>query len=180
VRFPPDWGAPARITLDKLISWTEHGEAGIRYFSGTAEYESQFDIPEELLDPSKVLYLDLGQVKYLAEVNLNGTDLGIWWKPSFAAEISKIAKPGKNTLRIRVTNLWVNRLIGDEQFPDDCEWDGVHLKRWPRWMIEGQPRPVRERLTFTTWKHYTRQSPLVESGLLGPVMLRPGVAVIAE
>ncbi|HEY3244864.1 MAG TPA: hypothetical protein VGM03_16100, partial [Phycisphaerae bacterium] len=68
-------------------------------------------------------------------------------------------------------------LIGDEQFPDDCEWAGPHLKRWPQWLIEHEPRPVRERLTFTTWKHYTRDSSLVESGLLGPVMLRPGVNV---
>ncbi|HQL54303.1 MAG TPA: hypothetical protein PLQ87_06315, partial [Phycisphaerae bacterium] len=172
VRFPPDWGAPASITLDKLISWTEHGEAGVRYFSGTAEYEREFDVPAVLLAPDKALYLDLGDVKYLAEVTLNGHDLGVWWKPPFAAEITDCVQPGPNTLKVRVTNLWVNRLVGDEQLPDDCEWEGVHLKRWPQWLLDGQAPRARERFTFTTWKHHTRDSLLPESGLLGPVMLR--------
>ena len=38
-----------------------------------------------------------------------------------------------------MTNLWPNRLIGDEQYPDDCEWDGITLKRWPDWMVKGEP-----------------------------------------
>jgi hypothetical protein len=175
VRFPPNWGAPASVTLEKLISWRDHSDAGVRYFSGTAEYEKEIDIPAEWLASGKVLYLDLGQVKYLAQASLNGADLGVLWKPPFVTDVTRVAKPGKNSLKVRVTNLWVNRLIGDEQFPDDCEWEGPHLKRWPQWLIEHEPRPVRERFTFTTWKHYTRDSSLVESGLLGPVMLRPGV-----
>jgi hypothetical protein len=74
----------------------------------------------------------------------------------------------------------VNRLIGDAQLPDDCEWEGVHLKRWPEWLTAGQPRPVPERVTFTTWRHYTRDALPLESGLLGPVMLRPAARMVVE
>jgi hypothetical protein len=119
-------------------------------------------------------------VKCLAEVTLNGRDLGVWWKPPFVADITSVAKPGRNALKVRVTNLWVNRLVGDEQYPDDCEWNGKPLKSWPQWLVAGKPRPVQERLTFTTWKHYTRDSSPLESGLLGPVMLRSAERVIVE
>jgi len=152
----------------------------VRYFSGTAEYEREFEIPPERLDSDHALYLDLGDVQCLAEVTLNGRNLGVWWKPPFAADITQVARPGKNLLKVRVTNLWINRLIGDEQLPDDCEWNGKPLKRWPDWFIAGQPRPSAQRLTFTTWKHYTKDSPLRESGLLGPVMLRSAQRVRSD
>ena len=189
LRFPPNWGAPAEIRLDKLISWTEHPDAGVRYFSGTAEYQQEFELSAELLNngraqkgevsanvtasrSSRAFYLDLGRVQCLAEVALNGQNLGVWWKPPFMADVTAALKPGRNTLVVRVTNLWVNRLIGDEQYPDDCEWNGKPLKQWPDWFAAGQPRPVPQRLTFTTWKHYTRDSTVLESGLLGPVLIR--------
>ena len=78
---------------------------------------------------------------------------------------------GTNTLEIDVTNLWVNRLIGDEQYPDDCEWNECFLARWPDWLINGKPRPVPSRVTFTTWKHWTAKDALLPSGLIGPVTL---------
>ena len=180
LRFPPDRGAPASVELDGLISWTDHSDAGVRYFSGTAEYVKDFEVPADLLQTGQALCLDLGDVQCLAEVTLNGHDLGVWWKPPFAADITTLARPGRNTLKVCVTNLWANRLIGDEQNPADCEWEGAHLKCWPEWLLEGQPRPVPERLTFTTWRHYTRDSKLLESGLLGPVMLRPAARVTIE
>lgn len=180
LRFPPKLGAPPTAKFDRLISWTEHSDAGIKYFSGTAEYEKEIDISQDLLAPDKVLYLDLGPVKNIAEVTLNGKDLGVMWKPPFTADISSIAKPGKNTLKVRVTNLWPNRLIGDEQFPDDAEWKGMPLKEWPQWLSKGEARPSKERITFTTWKHYTKDSQPLESGLLGPVMLRPAARITIE
>lgn len=172
VRFPPDRGAPPWVTLDRLASLTAHEERGVRYFSGTMEYEKDIEIPASLLESGKVPYLDLGDVRCLAEVELNGQSLGVWWKPPFLAGVAGVARAGHNRLKVRVTNLWINRLIGDEQYPADCEWNGVVLKTWPSWLVEGRPRPMPERLTFTTWKHYSSDSPLVESGLLGPVRLR--------
>lgn len=177
VRFQPGRGAPETITLDRLISWTDHADPGIRYFSGTAIYENTFNLEMDILTPDRSFYLDLGDVQCLAEVTLNDTYLGVWWKPPYAADASSAIHRGRNTLKVAVTNLWVNRLIGDEQFPDDCEWNGPLLKRWPKWLVEGLPRPVPQRLTFTTFRHFTKDSPLLPSGLIGPVRLVPAVRV---
>jgi hypothetical protein len=180
LRFPPNWGAPAMVTLERLTSWTEHSDQGVRYFSGTATYAKSFEVPAAWLEPGRVVALDLGSVKNLATVAINGEDLGVWWKPPFAADVTKALRVGTNTLEVRVTNLWVNRLVGDEQWPADCEWDGAKLARWPQWLLDGQPRPVAERRTFTTWKHYDRDSALLPSGLLGPVRLWAGQRIAVE
>ncbi len=169
--FQAGRGAPAKATFEKLISWPESKDKGIKYFSGTAAYRKTINIPAERFGENRSLLLDLGSVREIAEVRINGQDLGILWKAPFRADITKAAKRGDNELEVRVTNLWPNRLIGDEQYPDDCQWDGIHLKQWPEWMVKGQPRPVKERLTFTTWKHWHKDSPLQPSGLLGPVKL---------
>jgi len=145
LRFPPNWGAPEQVTLEKLISWTEHENPGVRYFSGTAEYVQEVEIPTDRFEADQALYLDLGRVQVIAEVNVNGQDLGVLWKPPFRVEITDVARPGRNRLAIKVTNLWPNRLIGDQSLPED------------------------QRYTWTTWQHYTKDSPLLESGLLGPV-----------
>jgi hypothetical protein len=116
--------------------------------------------------------LDLGQVREIAEVRLNGQNVGIAWKSPFRIDITKAAKPGENDLEVSVTNLWPNRLIGDDQEPEDVEWNGIVLKKWPEWFEKGEPRPVPARKTFTTWHHWRKDSPLQPSGLLGPVLLR--------
>ncbi|MBI5864309.1 MAG: hypothetical protein HZB38_07365 [Planctomycetes bacterium] len=175
LRFPPDRGAPAMVELDRLSSWTEHADAGVRYFSGTAEYETAFELPADYVAAWRALYLDLGEVGCIAEVTLNGENFDAWWKPPFAGDVTKAAEPGRNVLKVRVTNLWVNRLIGDEHYADDCEWNGITLKRWPQWLLDGTPRPSAERVTFTTWKHWKRGAKPLDSGLMGPVMLRPAV-----
>jgi hypothetical protein len=168
--FPPNWGAPPQVKLDRLISWTEHSDAGVRYFSGTAAYEKEFDVPAEFLESNRELWLDLGKVKNLAEVSLNGKPLGILWKPPFRVKISGDVRSGRNRLEVKVTNLWANRLIGDEQLPDDREWQGKRLAAWPQWVVDGKPSPT-GRLTFTTWHHWTKEEPLLESGLIGPVTI---------
>lgn len=177
LQFPPRRGAPERVTLESLISWTEHPDPRVRYFSGSATYFKEFNLPAEMLKPGRALYLDLGQVKNLCEVRVNGQDCGLLWKPPFRVDLTGVGRPGRNRLAVRVTNLWINRLIGDEQFPDDCEWNGPALKRFPQWFLQGQPRPSRERLTFTTWKHFSKDSPLRASGLLGPVTVRTAETV---
>lgn len=169
VHFPKGWGAPEQVVFDRLLSWTEHPDPGVRYFSGTARYEKEVHLPAQMLGQGRRLYLSLGEVKNLCEVWLNGRYLGILWKPPFLVDITGAARPGLNRLEVRVTNLWVNRLIGDEQYPDDCEWEGARLKAFPQWLLEGKPRPVRERLTFTTWKHWRKEDQPLPSGLLGEV-----------
>jgi hypothetical protein len=177
--FPPDWGAPPSVTLDELISWTDHTNDGVRYFSGTATYEKEIEIPAGRLSAGRELWLDLGTVKNFAEVSLNGQNLGVLWKPPFRVNVTAAAKQGVNRLVVKVTNLWPNRLIGDEQLPPDCEWNGERLKAWPQWLLDGKPSPT-GRLTFTTWHHWTKDSPLPESGLLGPVTLRTSESITAK
>ena len=178
--FPPNWGAPESATFDSLKSWTESTDDGIKYFSGTATYSKEIDIPAADLGANHSLWLDLGHVKNLAEVSLNGKSLGILWKPPFRVDITGAAHPGKNRLEIKITNLWPNRLIGDEQLPDDRQWNGKRLREWPQWVLDGKPSPT-GRYTFTTWHHWTKDDALLESGLIGPVRLVPVMDVpIAE
>ena len=177
--FPPNWGAPPEVKLDKLLSWPDHPESGVKYFSGTATYKKEIDVPADRLGAGRELWLDLGAVKNFAEVSLNGQPLGVLWKPPFRANLTGVARPGANHLEVKVTNLWPNRLIGDEQLPPDMEWNGLQLKGWPQWLLDGKASPT-GRLTFTTWHHWKKDSPLLESGLLGPVTLRTTQVVPAN
>ena len=182
LNFPPNWGAPAQVILPTLASWTENTNSGVKYFSGTATYTKEIEIPADRLGANhslRTLWLDLGKVKNLAEVFVNGQPLGILWKPPFRVDISSVARPGKNKIEIKVTNLWPNRLIGDEQLPADTEWNGIQIKRIPQWVTEGKPSPT-GRLTFTTWHHWTKEMQPLESGLLGPVTLRTEEIVPAK
>lgn len=177
--FPPHWGAPPKIKLDKLISWADDPDSGMRYFSGTATYEKKIKISANELSGGRELWLDLGNVKNFAEVFLNGHDLGVLWKPPFRVNVTAAAKRGSNKLVVKVTNLWPNRIIGDEQLPADCEWNGDQLQAWPQWLLEGKPSPT-GRFTFATWHHYSKDSPLLESGLLGPVTLQTAEIIPAN
>jgi hypothetical protein len=164
VSFDPQWGGPESVTFEQLTDWTSHADSGIRYYSGTAVYKQTFDLPEA--GKKKTLWLDLGKVKNVARVRLNGKNLGVVWTTPWKVDISKAVKSKNNKLEIEVINLWTNRLIGDEQLPDD----GIRGGKWPEWLINGTKRPS-NRYTFTTHKHYKKDSPLLESGLLGPVTL---------
>lgn len=173
VQFQSGRGAPAAVGFDSLVSWAEHTDPGIRYFSGTATYSIRFDIPQSYMNEGKEVWLDLGEVAVIAEVRLNGKDLDILWSKPFRVEVSEALRSGSNKLEIDVANLWVNRLIGDEQYPDDCDWaEGKYLNRWPDWLNNDWQRPVPSRVTFTTWKHWKKDDSLSPSGLIGPVTLR--------
>ncbi|HET6382110.1 MAG TPA: glycosyl hydrolase [Armatimonadota bacterium] len=148
VRFDPRWGGPAKVIFDRLVDWTKRPEAGIKYYSGTATYQTQFQIPAGWTAGGKVVSLDLGQLKNLAGVRLNGHDLGVLWKPPFRTDVTGLIRPGANTVEVSVTNLWANRLIGDSGLP------------------------ANQRVTWTTNNPYHPDSPLQESGLLGPVTLQ--------
>ena len=146
--FPPDLGAPAQIDQPALQSWTESTETGVKYFSGTATYAQDFDVDPQWLAANPQIELDLGRVREIAEVSVNGKSVGgILWKPPFTADIKPALRPGKNHLEIKVTNLWPNRIIGDLQ-PDAAQ-----------------------KYTFVVYKPYKADSPLTESGLMGPVEL---------
>jgi hypothetical protein len=182
VRFAPGMGAPAEVEFPKLVSWTERPEKGIRYYSGIAVYEREAVIPAGLLKPGCNVVLDLGAVKNLARVTVNGTVFPELWKPPFTCDITQAVKPGVNKLSVEVVNVWANRLIGDEQEPADVQWGpdqfnpakrykGQSLEAFPGWMIQGTPRPSPERRTFTTWNYIVKEQPLQPSGLLGPAQV---------
>ena len=148
VRFDPKWGGPQSVVFGQLEDWTKRPEPGIKYYSGKATYEKTFDLPDASRRPGKRLYLDLGKVKNVAEVRLNGKDLGVVWTAPWHVEITGAVQPTDNKLQIDVVNLWPNRLIGDAALPPE------------------------KRLTVTNVAKFKKDSPLLESGLLGPVTLR--------
>ncbi|MFA6173775.1 MAG: glycosyl hydrolase [Kiritimatiellales bacterium] len=171
VAFPPGKQAPASITLPALVSWTESADDGVKYFSGTAAYSKTFDF--QISDPSARIILDLGQVKNIAEVSLNGTNFGTLWKPPFTVDVTAAVRAGTNQLEIKVTNLWPNRLIGDEKLHPDPSLnysaEGL-IQSIPDWVNAGGTSPA-GRTTFLLWRHYNGTEPLLTSGLLGPVTL---------
>jgi hypothetical protein len=145
VDFQPDRGAPPSITLDKLSSWTENQNAGVKYFSGSGTYTKTVDAKANWFTKGAHLWIDLGDVKNLAEVTVNGKPLGIVWHAPYRVDASSAMRPGANEVSVKVTNAWVNRLIGDQQ------------------------QDATVKYTFTTEKPYKASSPLLPSGLLGPV-----------
>ncbi len=177
LHFPEGQGAPAEpLILNELADWTQHADFGVRHFSGTARYSTSLRVDDEDLGSRSHILLDLGEVREMAEVRVNGQRAEILWKPPFRTEITPLVRPGENELEIRVTNLWVNRLIGDESHPDEMKWTeipGAALPlEWPEWMKQGQARPDSDRVAWTTrGKIWSRDDPLLPSGLLGPVRL---------
>ncbi len=179
--FPEGWDAPAAVVLDSLLPWNEHSIDGIRYFSGTATYTATFRLKR--IRRNARYELDLGQVKNLAQVSINGQPVAHLWKKPFRCDITPYVTKGDNQLQIAVTNLWPNRMIGDEQWPDDVEWDqpfvydyapgrpvaGCFMKEVPQWLAQGLPRPEQHRKAVVTFKYFRADSPLLPSGLLGPV-----------
>ncbi|MCL4483976.1 MAG: glycosyl hydrolase [Bacteroidetes bacterium] len=167
VAFDTTWGGPEKVVFDSLADWTTRKEEGIRHYSGIARYSKTFDLPESsLISKKSKLYLNLGNVKNMARVKLNGKDLGVVWTFPWQVDISGVVKGKGNKLEIEVANLWANRLIGDESLPDD----GIKGGKWPDWILNGTPRPTK-RYTFTTYRFYKKDDPLLESGLMGPVSI---------
>jgi hypothetical protein len=164
VNFDPKWGGPKTAVFDSLSDWSKNKVEGIKYYSGIAAYHKTFDFKET--HHKEEIYLDLGKVKNMARVTLNGKAVGVLWAAPWRIDISPYIKQGKNELSIEIANLWPNRLIGDEKKPDD----GIVGDQWPQWLLNGQPR-TSGRFTFTSTKQYNADSPLFESGLLGPVKI---------
>lgn len=191
VRFDPDMGAPAQVEFPKLISWTDRPEKGIRYYSGIAVYSRNIDVPPGHLSGDARLMLDLGDVRNLARVKVNDTTFDELWKPPFKCDVTSAIKPGLNQLQVEVVNVWANRLVGDEQEPEDVEWapakivqgkpySGRPIVRYPQWVLHNKPRPSSERRTFSTWNFVLKDQPLLPSGMLGPVTLTATKEVVRK
>ena len=150
VDFPPHWGAPEKVTLDHLGSLSDSTSPGVKYFSGTATYHKTFTWTPPASGDGEAykVALDLGDVAVMAEVTLNGRSLGVLWKPPFRVDVTGLLRAGKNRLDIRVADLWPNRMIGDAGLPAD------------------------QRFTWSTYEPFTKDQPLLKSGLLGPVTIQ--------
>jgi hypothetical protein len=114
VAFDKEWGGPASIQFDRLTDWKDHENNGVKYYSGAASYTKTFDLPDGLRGSKQPIYLDLGDVKDIAEVTLNGSRLGVLWCEPFQLDISSVVKNSGNIVNINVVNKWSNRLLGDE------------------------------------------------------------------
>ncbi len=147
VQFDPRWGGPESAVFDQLVSWPQRSEEGIKYYSGKATYHKTFDLPESLRRDRHRLSLDLGDVKNLATVRLNGRNFGTLWAVPFRVDATEAIKPTGNKLEVEVVNFWPNRIIGDQFL---------------------QPE---KRFTRTNIRKLTKDTPLMESGLLGPVRI---------
>jgi beta-galactosidase/beta-glucuronidase len=145
VSFTPDLGAPPSITLPDLISWSDSTDADVKYFSGSGTYSKTIRVPEALFKKNAQLWIDLGSVKNLADVTVNGKSLGTVWHAPYRVDATGALKPGDNEVTIKVTNAWVNRLIGDQQSNATTKYTSADVKP------------------------YSADSPLLPSGLLGPV-----------
>jgi len=143
--FQPERGAPSHVALDKLISWSDSPDKGIKYFSGEGTYTTTIQVAENWFGKGATLWIDLGDVKNLAAVSVNGKELGTVWHAPYRVDATSALKPGANQISVKVINSWVNRLIGDQQ-PD-----------------------ATAKYTFATWKAYKASSALLPSGLIGPV-----------
>ena len=185
INFPKGWGAPESINIDELMSWTDHSDSEIRHFSGTAVYQKEIDIPAGMIMRDQSLWLDLGRVYNMAEVFVNGLNLGTCWAPPYGVNVTEALKQGRNMLEVRVTNLWPNRLIGDEEKTDprpfawNKRWRALLPVEWETWqeLAETEERKPGEfarntgRHTWSTVKFYEADDPLLESGMIGPVVI---------
>lgn len=178
VKFSDSGQCAEQVKLSNLVSWSESSNPQIKYYSGTATYSTMLNLSESTLSSGDAFVLDLGDVRDIARVYVNGHEVGTCWHYPYRIDITSSLKPGGNSLHIMVANTWINRVIGDEQFPADIPYseDGAkfttgRLTEYPSWLYESQMPPGRKRVTFYSWKHYDKNSPLTPSGLLGPVTL---------
>lgn len=181
VQFQENRGAPLKAHFDNLVSWPLHTDSGIKFFSGTAQYKKSFKLNSKQLKSNKRIMIDLGDVKNIATVTVNGKTVELLWKSPYVTDITEFCKAGENQLEVKVTNLWPNRIIGDKSEPEDCEWGpmrsfsnipiGRNLLEIPDWVKNKTPRPSKNRIAFCTVDFFQKDTPLLPSGLIGPVQI---------
>lgn len=152
VHFTPGWGAPEQATFEQLTDWTQNSDAGIKFFSGKATYRKNFDLsPSQISENGSRIILDLGEVRDLATVRLNGREIATLWLAPWRVDVTSAVKQGSNVLEVDVVNVWNNRLVGDLALP------------------------VEQRRTFLQSPTVNKNAPLMPAGLLGPVVLQHAV-----
>jgi hypothetical protein len=164
IRFAQGRGAPESIVFPQLVPWNEHPLESIRYFSGTARYSTTFTLTE--MQAKGLVRLQLDQVKNVAEIRVNGHPLGVLWTAPWSADLSAFVRPGENNLEVDVTNLWVNRLIGDARLPADQRWTAPYMR------LESDPAA---KLKYRC-EGYLAKDELEPSGWWGSVRLEFGEA----
>lgn len=173
VRFPAWSKAPAQLTLPRLESLSHHADFDVRHFSGTCTYTKTITLSSRDMQriKGKRVVLDLGRVENIASVSVNGSDSTLLWKAPYQTDITRLLHKGENTLTVKVTNLYPNRIIGDEHLPERYDYDEYgRIRQLPSWYVNGET-DHRDRVLFLPWKYYTKDSPLLDAGLLGPVRL---------
>ncbi|MBP5320831.1 MAG: hypothetical protein J6334_07560 [Kiritimatiellae bacterium] len=183
VAFPVEWYAGGdtvkTFTWPILKDWTADEDPDVKYFSGTATYRVSWPVSQ--VTPGSHVMLDLGDVKNFAEVTVNGKSYPPLWRPPYRVDITEaVAAVETLDLEIKVTNLWPNRLIGDDiQFEDDCKWrvpprggttQLLAVAEIPLWVKKGKRSPT-GRHTFSTYRHWSKKDKPLSSGLLGPVRI---------
>lgn len=182
VSFQENMGAPSSAHFDKILSWHLHQDKGIKFFSGTAKYKKSVKLNSKQIKSNKRIFIDLGDVKNVATIIVNKKEVAVIWHPPFTADITDYCISGENTLEVVVTNLWPNRIIGDKMYPEDCIWGDVrsfspnqvigrNLQIVPDWVKNKTERPSKNRITFCTVDFFNKDTPLLPSGLIGPVQL---------
>lgn len=158
-----------------LFDWSTHEEDDVRFFSGTAAYGRKIKLDKKQLKRSR-LVLGLDSVCDMAQVRVNDILFPVMWKAPYMLDVTDALKAGENVIEVDVTNLWPNRMIGDEQLPDDMEWSeplnygyapgnpvvGRYLTSIPGWLRDGTPRPS-GRKTVGCFKFFSKDSPLLTS-----------------
>lgn len=189
VTFSDLKSGPKTLTFSELADWTTHDLEEVKHYSGTAIYEQSFKLSKDVLSQNGEILLDLGEVREIARVTLNGKDLGVIWKSPHEMDISSALKAGKNDLRIEITNQWTNRLIGDENFPNltgydlrpqlnrplparDPQMSLINQYKMVEWYVNNEPAPLGKRSTFVTYPFYEKGDKLLPAGLIGPVRIK--------
>lgn len=166
------------LSVTKLSSWHKSSDERIKYYSGTANYTNRFTLNIKDFSQNYKYHIELSGLYDIAEIIVNGKRAGMLWKTPYKLDVSNYLQTGTNTVSIRVANTWINRLIGDEQMPADLTFeeggsiftDG-RILQFPTWLASNRMPVDRKRHTFTTWRHYRADSPLVPSGLVGDVSI---------
>lgn len=174
VEFPPGNGIDAAIELPEASSLRLHDDFDVAHFSGTAKWSTRLTVPKFSTTSSRV-FIDFNRVENIARVFVNGREAGLLWKAPWELDITDHVRPGASIrLTVEVTNLWPNRMIGDESLPQEAEYNSTNqnfaVLEFPIWFRENKPKPG-SRVTFSAWDAYNSTDPLFDTGILGPVRI---------